>query len=290
MAALEKLFQEDYEPTDRRKVVSHYILGKILGQGRSSLVRQAVDIRTGQRVAIKTMLKTAGIKGKRLEQQFRQETEILLRARHPNIVTLIEVIETTRNLYVVMEMVTGFTLRSVLNNRSIFTEEEAQLVVQQLCCALNHLHGMEIVHRDVKPENVMVSNNRRTHIKLIDLGLSSNATGGSTRGQCGSPLYMAPELLRGQSHGPAVDMWSVGVLLFELLMGHVPFEPERGSRQVAKNMTSVYGQIIRGVCRDVCGGVPASSDGADFLRKLLVVDDKQRMTSKETLAHAWLAR
>ncbi|KAL8592792.1 hypothetical protein ACOMHN_045946 [Nucella lapillus] len=288
MAALQKLFEQTYEPSDQCKVVKQYVLGKILGQGRSSLVRRAVDTKSGKTVAIKTMTKTAGQKGKKKEKQFRQETEILLRVRHAHIVAIIEVVETPHHLYAVMEMVSGCTLRSVLKNRKIFSEEESRNLIHQLCSALRHLHGMDIVHRDVKPDNVMVSGANRTSVKLIDLGLSSRLSGGFSGGQCGSPLYMAPELLRAQEHGPPVDMWSLGVVLHELMTGHVPFRPERGSRHVWKALRAVYAQIIRTICQDVCHGVSLSSDGADFLRKLLLMDDKQRLTSQEALGHPWM--
>nr|KAG5692627.1 hypothetical protein BaRGS_003517 [Batillaria attramentaria] len=219
MAALERLFQEAYRPVDQRKRVGSYILGRILGQGRSSYVRKAVDTRNEQQVAIKAIAKMAGRKGRQLERQCLQEVKTLLDLRHENIVTLREVVETDHFLF-------------------FLSESEA---------------------RDLKPENVMLSD-PNGQVKVIDLGLSGSMAGGELGGQCGSPVYMAPELLRGQPHGPPVDMWSLGVVLHELVTGHVPFCPERGRRSSRNySVAAVYSTIVKTACRDVSQGLCLSS-------------------------------
>ncbi|XP_070191256.1 uncharacterized protein [Littorina saxatilis] len=404
MAALEKLFQESYRPTDQREVVGNYVLGPILGQGRSSLVRCAVDLKHRQKFAVKAIVRTVGVKGKQLEKQFRQEAKVLMLVRHPHIVTMIEVLETSRYLYVVMEMVAGRTLRSVLKDRSCFPEETVRDMTRQITGALHHLHNTAgVVHRDLKPANIMMCT-ATSQLKLIDLGLSSSLSDGPPRGQCGSPVYMAPELLRAQQHGPPrgqcgspvymapellraqqhgpprgqcgspvymapellraqqhgpprgqcgspvymapellraqqhgpprgqcgspvymapellraqqhgpprgqcgspvymapellraqqhgppVDMWSLGVLVCELLTGQRPFQPERRSSQLVKNMAAVYSQIIKKACWDICHGISISPDGADFLRGLMQMEESKRLTSQDAVKHKWLA-
>ncbi|KAK7477643.1 hypothetical protein BaRGS_00031121 [Batillaria attramentaria] len=288
MAALERLFQEAYRPVDQRKRVGSYILGRILGQGRSSYVRKAVDTRNEQQVAIKAIAKMAGRKGRQLERQCLQEVKTLLDLRHENIVTLREVVETDHFLYVVMELIQGRTLRSLLKDKFFLSESEARSVVQRVTGAVHYLHSKDIVHRDLKPENVMLSD-PNGQVKVIDLGLSGSMAGGELGGQCGSPVYMAPELLRGQPHGPPVDMWSLGVVLHELVTGHVPFCPERGRRSSRNySVAAVYSTIVKTACRDVSQGLCLSSNGAAFLRELLRLEANQRMTSPQAITHDWL--
>jgi len=155
------------------------------------------------------------------------ELEILRRIKHPNIVKLIEEYKTEDYVYLIMEFLKAGDLLDDVTAKKKYTEKEAAHMVYNLTSAVAYLHAHEIVHRDVKLENVLVqrmADGMRT-LKLADFGLATKLEQGKLLNQkCGSPVYVAPEILLGKSYGFEVDVWSLGVIMYILLCGYAPFQ------------------------------------------------------------------
>ncbi len=157
----------------------------------------------------------------------KNELEILRRVKHPNIVKLIEEYKTKDHVYLIMEFLKAGDLLDDLTARKKYTEKEAALMLHNLTSAVAYLHAHELVHRDIKLENILIQKSvdgSRT-LKLADFGLAIRLERDQKLNQkCGSPVYVAPEILLGKSYGYEVDIWSLGVIMYILLGGYAPFQ------------------------------------------------------------------
>jgi 5'-AMP-activated protein kinase, catalytic alpha subunit len=153
-----------------------------------------------------------------------REIEILKMIRHPYIIQLFEIIETPKQLFLIMEYVSGGELFDFIVKKQKLTEQESCKYFQQIICGVEYLHELGIVHRDLKPENLLLD--YQNNLKLVDFGLSNTYKQGETlKTACGSPCYAAPEMIEGKSYlGSRVDIWSTGVILFAMVAGYLPFE------------------------------------------------------------------
>lgn len=153
-----------------------------------------------------------------------REIDILKLIRHPNIIQLFEIIETPKQLFLIMEYVSGGELFDYIVKKQKLKEDEASDFFQQIICGIEYLHELGIVHRDLKPENLLLDHQKQ--IKLVDFGLSNTYKQGETlKTACGSPCYAAPEMIEGKAYyGSRVDVWSTGVILFAMVAGYLPFE------------------------------------------------------------------
>ena len=153
-----------------------------------------------------------------------REIDILKMIRHPNIIQLFEIIETPKQLFLIMEYVSGGELFDYIVKKQKLKEVEACKFFQQIICGIEYLHELGIVHRDLKPENLLLDYQRK--IRLVDFGLSNTYKQGETlKTACGSPCYAAPEMIKGEAYfGSRVDIWSCGVILFAMVAGYLPFE------------------------------------------------------------------
>ena len=144
--------------------------------------------------------------------------------RHPYIIQLFEIIETPKQLFLIMEYVSGGELFDFIVKKQKLTEQESCKYFQQIICGVEYLHELGIVHRDLKPENLLLD--YQNNLKLVDFGLSNTYKQGETlKTACGSPCYAAPEMIEGKSYlGSRVDIWSTGVILFAMVAGYLPFE------------------------------------------------------------------
>lgn len=165
-----------------------------------------------------------------------------------------------------------------------YSEQEAQSIVRTLARALAYCHKKGIVHRDLKPENILLSTADETTqvIKIADMGFARTVRPDGMETSCGTPSYVAPEILRGERYGNTVDMWSLGVISFILLCGYAPF--------AASNQAKLFRAICRGTFRFASPYWDTISAGAkDLISKLLVVDPAERFTADQVLAHPWVA-
>uniref|UniRef100_A0A8C6MNC4 non-specific serine/threonine protein kinase n=1 Tax=Moschus moschiferus TaxID=68415 RepID=A0A8C6MNC4_MOSMO len=212
-------------------VRKQYEPGRVIGDGNFAVVKECRRRGTRQAYAMKIIDK-AKLKGK--EDMVDSEILIIQSLSHPNIVKLHEVYETDAEIYLIMEYVQGGDLFDAITESVKFPEREAALLLTDLCRALVHLHDKRIVHRDLKPENLLVQRNedKSTTLKLADFGLAKHVVRPIFT-VCGTPTYVAPEILSEKGYGLEVDMWAAGVILYILLCGFPPFRsPERDQEEL----------------------------------------------------------
>lgn len=245
-------------------------------------MRLAKHRKTGLSYAIKVMAK---IDMKVVEaQQTRREIEVMKMGKHPNIVRLVDLFEDSDNFFLVLELMAGGDLFDYLKGRGFrLTEDRTREIILQLALSVQFLHSFGIVHRDIKLENVMMSDNKEQAIpKLADFGLAK-MVGPSEKADepFGTLGYAAPEVLRKEPYGPACDLWSLGCITYALLCGALPFDHE-SQRETAK--LTLQGRLI--FDQPVWNLI---SDAAkDFIRALICKDPLVRLTAVQALRHPWL--
>ncbi|KAJ3020537.1 hypothetical protein HKX48_000674 [Thoreauomyces humboldtii] len=263
-----------------------YKTGRTLGQGSYAIVKEAVKISTGEKFAVKVISKKL-MHGR--EHMILNEIDVLkkLSKGHPNIVTLWDYFETPNNLYLVMDLCTGGELFDRICDKGSFYEGDAADIVRVVLDAVGYLHDHHIVHRDIKPENLLFkTKDSLKDLVIADFGLSRIVDEDKFEGlmtTCGTPGYMAPEVIEKKGHGKAVDLWSIGVLAYFLLCGYTPFDYDAATQadEISNILNGRY-SFTSEYWADV------SDVGKDFIRKLLLVDPHARMTVHQALAHPWL--
>ncbi|XP_067155393.1 hormonally up-regulated neu tumor-associated kinase isoform X2 [Apteryx mantelli] len=269
----------DFQHTKR---VGSYLIGRKLGEGSFAKVREGLHVLTGEKVAVKVIDKKRAKKDTYVTKNLRREGQIQQMIRHPNIAQLLDILETENSYYLVMELCPGGNLMHKIYEKKRLEEHEARKYIRQLILAVEHLHRAGVVHRDLKIENLLLDEDN--NIKLIDFGLSNCAgiLGYSDpfSTQCGSPAYAAPELLARKKYGPKIDVWSIGVNMYAMLTGTLPFTVEPFSlralyqKMVDKEMNPFPTQL--------------STAAINFLRSLLEPDPAKRPNIQQALANRWL--
>lgn len=257
-----------------------YELGKVLGTGAFSEVKIAINRQTKEKFAVKIIDKSK-CKGK--ENMIDTEISILSKVHHENIVRLYDLYQIENKIYLVMELVTGGELFDDIVRRGKYTESDAAKIVQKILLAIDYLHGMGIAHRDLKPENLLLSDKSKNgKVMISDFGLSKIFNDEEVmKTACGTPGYVAPEVLKRQGYGKEVDLWSIGVITYILLCGYPPFYDQ--------NNVELYKQIL--ACRyefEKPWWDNISEDAKGFIRKLLVLDPAKRYTAKQAVMHPFI--
>ncbi|KAF8036525.1 hypothetical protein BT93_C2296 [Corymbia citriodora subsp. variegata] len=204
--------------------VGKYQLGRTIGEGTFAKVKFAQNLDTGDSVAIKIMAKST-ILEHRMVDQIRREISITKIVRHPNIVRLHEVLASRTKIYIILEFVTGGELFDQIVHKGRLPENLCRKYFQQLIDAVAHCHSKGVYHRDLKPENLLLD--FHGNLKVSDFGLSAlpQQGVGLLHTTCGTPNYVAPEVLGQQGYdGAAADIWSCGVILFVIMAGYLPFD------------------------------------------------------------------
>ncbi|KAK2953530.1 putative cAMP-dependent protein kinase catalytic subunit beta [Blattamonas nauphoetae] len=199
--------------------ITDFEMKRVLGTGTFGIVRLAVHKPTNQVFVIKTLNKAKACYF-RQAVHVSQERDLLLKARYPRIVRLFETMQDTDNLFLVMEFAPGGEIFTHLRKIGRFDAKTTQFYSAQLVCAIAKLHSLGIAYRDLKPENMLLD--ARGHLKLTDLGFAKEISG-PTFTLCGTPEYLAPELILGIGHDHGVDWWALGIFIFECFYGHPPF-------------------------------------------------------------------
>ncbi|XP_023668004.1 MAP/microtubule affinity-regulating kinase 4 isoform X1 [Paramormyrops kingsleyae] len=261
--------------TDEQPHIGNYRLLKTIGKGNFAKVKLARHILTGREVAIKIIDKTQ-LNPTSLQKLFR-EVRIMKGLKHPNIVQLFEVIETDKTLYLIMEYASGGEVFDYLVSHGRMKEKEARAKFRQIVSAVHYCHQKNIVHRDLKAENLLLDAD--SNIKIADFGFSNEFTLGNKLDTfCGSPPYAAPELFQGKKYdGPEVDIWSLGVILYTLVSGSLPFD--------GQNLKELRERVLRGKYR-----VPfyMSTDCEGILRRFLVLNPTKRCTLEQIMKDKWM--
>ncbi|KAJ3389432.1 hypothetical protein HDU84_008764 [Entophlyctis sp. JEL0112] len=272
--------------------------GKTLGQGSYATVKEAVKITTGEHFAVKVISKKL-MAGR--EHLILNEIEILKKVSKGNhhIVTLHDYFETPNNLYLVMDLCTGGELFDRIVERGSFFEEDAAEIIRTVLEAVAYLHSQNIVHRDIKPENLLFKAKDSNELVIADFGLSKIADGealNNLKTLCGTPGYMAPEVILKSGHGKSVDLWSIGVMTYFLLCGYTPFDGQGSSEDMERILTANYAFEPIEYWTDISekGALDCrllgtyQSTAQDFIRRTIIVDPARRMTAMEALRHPWI--
>jgi len=253
-----------------------YVVLEHVGEGSFGKVFRGRRKYTGQFVALKFVSKA----GKSLQEldALRQEIAILRQLDHPNVILLLDYFETPRDIVVVTEFAPHGELLNILKDDQYLSEESVRSIAVQLSSALFYLHERRIMHRDMKPQNVLVSSNGI--IKLADFGFAKTLSASSVllTSIKGTPLYMAPEIYQDRRYDPSADLWGLGVMLFELATGIPPFYAP--SLQALRKLILATEPII----------YPStmSKELASFLSLLLVKNPSKRAGWEEILAHPYI--
>lgn len=258
----------------RHNLKNRFELLKTLGQGTYGKVKLAVEKATGKQVAIKYIKKTK-IQDHHDLNRIRREIKIMSSLRHPHVVNINEVFENKDRIILVMDCADGGELYDYINNNHL-TERDARRIFRQIVSAIHYCHQNGIVHRDLKLENILLDN--ENNAKIADFGLSNYFSHNDMlKTYCGSPLYASPEIVNGQPyHGPEVDCWSLGVVLYTLVYGTMPFD--------GTNFKKLRNQISNGDYFE-----PANpSEAAGLIRHLLTVNPAKRATMSDILSHWWV--
>ncbi|XP_053088406.1 serine/threonine-protein kinase DCLK2 isoform X2 [Pangasianodon hypophthalmus] len=262
-------------------IVEKYKVGKVIGDGNFAVVKECVERSTGKEFALKIIDKNK-CRGK--EHLIESEVAVLRRVKHPNIIMLMEEVDTPSELYLVMELVKGGDLFDAITSSTKYTEKDASAMVYNLAAALQYLHKMNIVHRDIKPENLLVCEypNGTKSLKLGDFGLAT-VVEGPLYTVCGTPTYVAPEIIAESGYGIKVDIWAAGVITYILLCGFPPFRSENNVQE------ELFDQILQGHVDFPSPYWDSITDSAkELIGQMLQVNSEMRYTAEDILCHPWV--
>lgn len=265
--------QEQQETKEKEWKFSDFEIGQPLGKGKFGQVYLAREKSSGYIVALKVMLK-ADLQANNAETQLRREIEIQSRLRHSNILRLYGYFHDSKYVYLILEYAPNGEIYKILRSKGSFDEQKAAQYIFQLANALKYLHSRQVIHRDIKPENLLLG--LKEELKIADFGWSIH-TQTRRRTLCGTIDYLFPEMVEGRNHDEKVDMWSLGVLCYELLTGSPPFENEN-NRETYRRIVNVELQYPDKISREA----------KDLISKLLQKEPADRISLEDVLAHPWI--
>jgi calcium/calmodulin-dependent protein kinase I len=279
---MDKYGYKNYEKLKPKGIKAMYSIGGKLGSGGFAVVRKCKRRSDNKVFALKVINK------KNLDEDdlsiLESEVSIMRQISHENIVSLYDVFDSRSKMCLVLDLLEGGEVFDRIIEKGHFSEKDAARSFGQMVAALAYLHSKKIVHRDLKPENLLfASKNNEADLKLIDFGLAGSCAHKPLKTPCGTPNYVAPEILKRQPYGTQVDMWSAGVILYIILCGFPPFYDEnddmgrlyRKIKRADYDMPSPYWDNISDLAKDL-------------IRKLLNPDPKKRLTAQQTLRHKWV--
>ncbi|KAJ3430138.1 protein kinase [Anaeramoeba flamelloides] len=253
--------------------------GKTLGKGSFAKVKLATHNKTKQKVAIKIIQKEDISNSKNLLDRVRREIAVQRLMKHPNVLRVYDVYETTEHLFIILEYVSGGELFDYIVEKGSVPREEARIFFQQIIFAIEYCHSFLIAHRDLKPENLLLDEHK--NVKVADFGMAKiMAKNTLLETSCGSPHYASPEVIRGISYdGRKSDVWSCGVILYALLCGYLPFDDPNYSKLLHK--------VKSGRCK-----FPNKlmKNEKELIKRMLTVKPENRITIKEIKQHPWFRK
>ncbi|KAJ1438357.1 kinase-like domain-containing protein [Ochromonadaceae sp. CCMP2298] len=249
-------------------------IGKPLGRGKFGDVYLARERKTKFVVAIKVIKKRQLLKAG-VEHQLRREVEIQSHLRQKNILRMFGFFWDEARIYIILEFAPGGELYKQLTNRGHFSETLTARYIHDLAIALNYCHNKHVIHRDIKPENLLIG--KGGDIKIADFGWSVHAPTSRRTTLCGTLDYLPPEMVEAREHDNTADVWSLGVLTYEFLVGSPPFEAE-GYRATYRRISNV----------DLRFPTSVSPGARDLISRLLVKDQSRRMKLADVPRHPWI--
>ncbi|GAA6001819.1 hypothetical protein JCM10207_002335 [Rhodosporidiobolus poonsookiae] len=265
--------------TSSRYSLSDFTFIRTLGTGSFGRVHLVRSQHNSRSYAIKVLSKERVVKMKQVEHT-NSEREMLERVRHPFLVNLWGTFKDSKNLYMVMDFVAGGELFSLLRKSQRFPDPVAKFFAAEVALALDYLHSLDIIYRDLKPENILLGADG--HVKITDFGFAKHVPD-ITWTLCGTPDYLAPEIVQSRGYNKSVDWYALGVLMFEMLAGYPPFFTEDS------NPMRLYEKIIAGKIRYPAYFTP---EAKDLLKSLLTNDITKRFGnlangSRDIFSHVW---
>ncbi|GAB1602060.1 aurora kinase B [Argonauta hians] len=254
--------------------LSDFDIGKPLGRGKFGSVYLAREKRSKFIVALKVLFKSQ-LQEAGVEHQLRREIEIQSHLRHPNILRLYGYFHDKSRVYLILEYAPEGELYKHLQKKKRFNEQTAATYIGQMANALQYCHQKKVIHRDIKPENILLG--LKGDLKIADFGWSVHAPTSRRTTLCGTLDYLPPEMIDNRPHDDSVDLWSLGVLCYEFLVGKPPFESE-GQGETYRRITKVLYTIPDYI----------SDDAADLIKKLLQFQPSQRLSLQAVLNHHWV--
>lgn len=260
-----------------------YDIGYKIGEGSFAVVRIGATMKNkANKVAIKEIYIADFLSEQK--EDLEKEINILSQLRHKNIVRLIEVYKEDKAIYMICEYLSGGELFDAICEQEFYKENDARRVMTSITNAVQYMHSHGVMHRDLKPENlILCSNQTDTDLKLIDFGFATRFGPGVLQEVrlCGTPGYVAPEMLRRAPYGGEVDMWSLGVIMYVLLAGMPPFASDNGDELFALIQSANFSYPD-----EYWGNI--SSGAKDLINHLLLVDQRKRYTAAQVLSHPWM--
>lgn len=273
--ALKKAQSNIRKPNNYQWKLSDFEIGKKLGNGKFGRVYLAREKKSKYIVALKVLRKDELIQSK-VEHQLRREIEIQGRLRNKHILRLYGYFHDAKRIYLILEYAPKGELYGYIVDDAPFSEKRSAEYVKQLATALIYIHSNNVIHRDLKPENLLVG--YHGELKIADFGWSVHAPSSRRKTFCGTLDYLPPEIIANLPHNELVDVWSLGILLFEFLTGEPPFVTE-GSNE------NTY-QRIRNL--DIKYPSTMSYGAKDLIQKLLRIQPNDRISLKNVLQHPWI--
>ncbi|KAK0113322.1 spindle assembly checkpoint kinase [Cadophora gregata] len=250
-------------------------IGRPLGKGKFGRVYLARERESGFVCALKVLHKNEITQG-RVEKQVQREIEIQSNLRHPNILQLYGHFHDSKRIFLILEFAGQGELYKHLRRETRFPEWKAAQYIAQMAAALQFLHKKHVIHRDIKPENILLG--IHGELKIADFGWSVHAPGDRRKTQCGTLDYLPPEIVNCTSYNNKVDLWSLGVLMYEFLVGEAPFEDSQ---------VLTYKRIVR--C-DMTIPSYVSPEAKDLIKSLLVVEPEKRLPLDQVQKHPWIIK
>ncbi|CAD8101711.1 unnamed protein product [Paramecium sonneborni] len=272
------LFISNENPKFVAKLLAQYRIIQFLGQGAFSSVFKVFH--DGEFYAIKIVEKMKGN-----TEKLQQEALILNQLKHPNIVRYHKTFESKRRLYFILSFIDGKTLQQYIDDGNIrFYEKECIAIIRQLVDVLSYLHSNRIIHRDIKPDNMIVDKN--LNLTLIDFGLSYMTTQQITTHQnCGTLIYMAPEVLMKKEYFKSVDIWSCGIIQYQLLKNCHPFWTNQKKEKYIKQMSVPQKVDFSGMSKY---NFKFERAAISFFEKTAAFEPEARITAEQALLHPWI--